>query len=732
MKKICLSVLAMCCGLFAFAQGKLDVHALDLVRRYELLHSPKVRMLSAEETQKINAPQHVTALVTLADGVSIEELTESGAVILGQRANMVIATIPTKDLVAFSRMPQVKKVSVGGTATLKLDTGRKATGVTDIHNGIGLPQCFTGKGVVTGLMDSGLDPNHIAFLDDVGMSRTKRLWNFTSANSVISYETPSEIATFTTENNASTHGTHVLGIMAGGYTSNSYYGVATGSDIAISCGELLNTCILAGVENIIEYAASEGKPAVINLSLGISSGPHDGNDEFDLYLDELGKEAIICVAAGNEGELPIAVNKTFTASSTTLKTFAVENVSEQGIYGTYEFWSNSDKPFSFTPVVYDKSSGVILFSAPTLTNTSNPVYVSSKLYAADGDVTSPDFDKAFTGYFGYASEVDAINGRYTAYVFSNLTETVQNTDGKYMLGFIVEGEVGQRVDGYCDGSYTEFSDGGVAGWDDGMTDGSISNMACGDYVVAVGAFTSRINSKTVNGQTLYYPSLNAVEGGILPFSSYGQLYDGRILPHVCAPGLLVSSVSTPNVQYRLLHSLAKEEYMNAKVTANGRDNYWEMDLGTSMATPFVAGSIALWLEADPTLTVSQVKDIIAMTATKDLYVTGDAVPMRWGAGKFNALAGLKEVIVALGVEDVVVDKDNHFIVSQLSDTEIEAYVAGESQLQAELYNVSGQLVASSFAQDDTVVINAGNVAKGVYILTVKGAKSQYSTRVLLK
>lgn len=205
-------------------------------------------------------------------------------------------------------------------------------------------------------------------------------------------------------------------------------------------------------------------------------------------------------------------------------------MSEQGIYGTYEFWSNSDKPFSFTPVVYDKSNGVILFTAPTLTNTSNPVYVSSNLYAADGDITSPDFDKAFTGYFGYASEVDAINGRYTAYVFSNLTETVQNSDGKYMLGFVIEGEAGQRVDGYCDGSYTEFSDGGVAGWDDGMTDGSISNMACGDYVVAVGAFASRINSKTVNGQTLYYPSLNAVEGGILPFSSYGQLYDGRILP----------------------------------------------------------------------------------------------------------------------------------------------------------------------------------------------------------
>ena len=41
-----------------------------------------------------------------------------------------------------------------------------------------------------------------------------------------------------------------------------------------------------------------------------------------------------------------------------------------------------------------------------------------------------------------------------------------------------------------------------------------------------------------------------------------------------------------------------------------------------MATPVVAGAIALWLEANPSLTVKDVVRIIQQTARKDKYVTG--------------------------------------------------------------------------------------------------------------
>ena len=47
---------------------------------------------------------------------------------------------------------------------------------------------------------------------------------------------------------------------------------------------------------------------------------------------------------------------------------------------------------------------------------------------------------------------------------------------------------------------------------------------------------------------------------------------------------------------------------------------------------------ALWLEADPALTVDKIKDIMSSTAIKDNNVTEATV---WGAGKVDAYNGIK-------------------------------------------------------------------------------------------
>ena len=60
--------------------------------------------------------------------------------------------------------------------------------------------------------------------------------------------------------------------------------------------------------------------------------------------------------------------------------------------------------------------------------------------------------------------------------------------------------------------------------------------------------------------------------------------------------------------------------------------------GTSMATPHVAGIIALMFEANPHLTPAQVKDIIERTATN---MTG-RLPWEAGAGHINAYAAVAE------------------------------------------------------------------------------------------
>ena len=57
--------------------------------------------------------------------------------------------------------------------------------------------------------------------------------------------------------------------------------------------------------------------------------------------------------------------------------------------------------------------------------------------------------------------------------------------------------------------------------------------------------------------------------------------------------------------------------LQAELKKDKKTYYWHQSLGTSMATPVVAGAIALWLEANPSLTYKDVVRIIKETAVKD-------------------------------------------------------------------------------------------------------------------
>ena len=133
-----------------------------------------------------------------------------------------------------------------------------------------------------------------------------------------------------------------------------------------------------------------------------------------------------------------------------------------------------------------------------------------------------------------------------------------------------------------------------------------------------------------------------------------------------------------------------------------------------MSSPFVAGVLALWLEADPSLKISDVKDILAKTAKKDEYTAKN--PERWGLGKIDALAGIKEVLARqAGVSDVAVEA-NKMIISEIDGRTFEVFAAGADAVEAHLYSMSGALAATANASGDTATLSAASVAPGIYIL----------------
>jgi hypothetical protein len=142
--------------------------------------------------------------------------------------------------------------------------------------------------------------------------------------------------------------------------------------------------------------------------------------------------------------------------------------------------------------------------------------------------------------------------------------------------------------------------------------------------------------------------------------------------------------------------------------------------------------MALWLEANPKLTVNEAIDIINTTALKDDYVTtfsGD--PVQWGAGKFDAYAGLKEVIRRAGnsgIKDITA-KTDRLMVTSAGKNVYNVFLGDAEEMNVTIFNMQGQAVKAVAAAGDEVNVDASTLAAGVYVLNVNGA---YSQKIIVK
>lgn len=765
MKKFLLLALASATMSMAYAGSALDLNSRAILRSARMSSSltttPNLKQLKS----RIGMPQtHISGLMKVADGVTNESLEKEGVKVYGRRGNIVMVSMPTDEVERIADLKSVKRLELSRELTPMMDVARAEVGVDKIHSGDGLPKAYTGKGVVTGIVDGGMDPHHINFKHPDGTTRVEYLMHMyiDSSNpqgySIDEY-LPDDLDQFITDDIYQYHGTHTMGIMAGGYRgevngaritsespltvelykgNNPYYGAAYESDIVASCGELMDMFIAYGCEGILNYSYYNQKPAVINLSLGSMVGPHDVNSVMNQYLSLAGKEAIICVSAGNEGDMPLVLSKDFTAESTTVKTFIKTNANGELYaekypnfrYGKVHIYGQDASVFTVKVVVYNKKRGTETFNLPIAENMNGEaIYYATEGYVQDGDKSHANFSKAFNGYVGAGSLIDEETGRYEVIIDYFMSDNqTYNADGNYVLGFIIEGADGQKIDAYCDGSFTEFSNFDIAGWDSGTTDGTISDMACANNILTVGAYNTVNIFGALDGTASGFPGMYPA-GEVSSFSSYGTLRDGRNLPHICAPGTsIVSSVSTPYFTYNE-DVTADDSYFQAKFNDGSRDNYWFYMYGTSMSCPLVAGSIALWLEADPDLTIDEVKDIVATTAIRDEDVTGyTGNPVKWGAGKFDAYSGLKEVLRRQGsVKDI--DADNRMLIKTTGDNRYNIFLAGSQQLSIKVCDITGRIVKNFSISGDETTLDLSGMTSGIYVVNVNGCHSQ---RIIVK
>lgn len=604
----------------------------------------------------------------------IEELREQGVIVLRNRDELALCLIPVNHLpesrmLRHSRLkaehPGERKHSVRGFTVPTLRTAHQWYNAHEIHKGVN-DTPYTGKGVVVGFCDLGFDASHIAFRRPDGTSRVVRSVQYVESEGLrIVCDTPEAIRQWQTDRDTHTHATHVAGIMAGSYTADGLGGAAPEADIVATTSELTEVGLLAGVEDIIEYAHSEGKPCVINLSVGNYLGPHDGTSLFSRYLDKCGNDAIICISSGNEGNSLNTFDITFseTRPEMTFRLTSLVGLNLE-LYGAVDFWMTDDTPLTVAPMVVDSTNNKIVCELPTVDFTSTPIVLivtdsngeSTDNIPGVSIISSPELSRYFEGNILLTGERDSYNSRYHVTMEYNITTDIKTEGkpwGRYLLGGRAASRPGAHADIYVDGIYSAFSRFPGANCQPGSIH-SISDLATGHNVLCVGMYNNNKELKMHNGE---YFTVNEPIGEISSYSGYGTLIDGRILPHTSAPGMPVESAySSPflanpdNVWHLGRTTLAargdgKPTDISITPDMSGIYHpeyfYWGPDGGTSMSTPYVAGYIATWLQANPDLNINDVKGIISHTNDSSDHCDYTYNP-RNGQGFFRPVEGLRE------------------------------------------------------------------------------------------
>ena len=572
------------------------------------------------------------------------DFTTKGIFVKYETKNWIFVSLTKKQLASFSEITSPFYAESNKAEALG-DSVRSMHFVNEVHQGASnLPNGFTGKNVVVGIIDIGTDFNHPDFKTKDGKTRIYRYWDQTKTTKTTKSPSPynygeawknSEIDNKSCTATGSSHGSTVAGIAVGnGLANGTNKGMAPEATIIIVKTNLnadnWTLTIADACEYIFKVADSLKMPAVINISAGTQFGSHDGKDpaseKMESLLDEKNGRIIVASAgnSGNSGKYHVHGE----ISSDTTFCWIKNNPGGKllGKYSVYiDLWSDSldfkDVHFSMGAnlpsdnfkqrgfgkyLTFNQIIGKYPFT-DTIYNASKQKIGLVDYYPeiigdlAHLEITVSDFDSSnYNLNFSTTGK-----GNYDAWSGS------KNKLGNYFLNdfitVIPSSLVYPKIKNYF------LADSLQSVW---------SSFISSEKVVTVGNVQNREFFESKNGLTT--KSITP-RGKLSINSSKGPNRKKILKPTICAAGdgTLASGylVDLNNVN------------QNIKIDKGG----WHFaNGGTSMSSPVVAGIAALYLEKCSEASYNDFLDAVSATAFKDEF-SGPLANYAYGNGKINAL-----------------------------------------------------------------------------------------------
>lgn len=640
-------------------------------------------------------------------GVVTQRIADAGYEATAIDDATATATVPVSYIHTLGSMQEVLYMNAEQQLQPWIATARTTTKANAVLAGEGLETPFTGKGVIIGVIDQSFEYRHRAFLDSEGMPRTLAVWNRRS-----SLNRPTSNIPTGGDGYAGGHATHVTNIACGSVIEGSdLHGMAPEADIIMISSSFGDAEVLEDTKYIRDFAAEAGKPFVINMSFGGHVGPHDGTTTYCRAMDNLaGPGGILVAAMGNDGNDKIHASYTFSYDDEDVNLY----VKDDGQSANYvNIWCQT------------ADSALHITVRPFLYNTTT----KARDYKSD----------AFWSSCGYVKTgIDPNNKKQYYSVYANMS-AMRGSETKYILGVTLSGETDNTFHAWAQSGYGQFYK--PLGAPTPATPDNLYTVGEGaatiNRAIAVGSYNAGSNKfvNYVDGKTYSFNSGNlATKGAISGFSNRGPFLGTALKPMVVAPGAVVNSAL--NGKASDFSATDLNQCITGMVTYGTGKYYYGIKTGTSMAAPAVSGIVALWLQANPTLTPEDIETIISQTAIRDGYTGIAETDYNRGYGKIDAYEGLRVALqmAETGIHDPL-NSDTPVTLQKNNDSWRILFNNDESYAHIALYGTGGRLLQSRSVDQprrgDETVVSLSGLTPGVYFIRIQTTRGALTRKVMV-